>query len=268
MFVLAPVLINMAEFEALEAFKPSSKDGREIQPILIALFSGFETKISTMFSDLKTEVMKVLNENSAAVTEMKKEVSSLKQRVAQLEERIEDNESYERRDTLIISGQAVPPAHPGENTKNVTCSLLREKVNIEVSPGDISACHRLDRPNSRNRTNRPRIIVKFCRRDLRNDVKSAARVSKPDNLYINDSLTPLQQTISYVLRVAKREFPEIISGFSTQDGKNFVWVKPPNPSASGARDLRLNVSSHDRLSTFCTRSLQKPVSHFIDNWPH
>ena len=91
---------------------------------------------------------------------------------------------------------------------------------------------------------------------------------KPSKFFVNEFLTPARQTISYVLRKAKKEFPHVISGSTSFDGKVFVWVKPPNPDAPRARDLRVEVSSHSKLMDFCTKTLEKPLSHFIQEWTH
>ena len=112
------------------------------------------------------------------------------------------------------------------------------------------------------------IIVKFCRRDSKNDLVAASRRVKANQFFINESLTPLRQTIAFVLRKAKREFPEKISGSTTLDGKNYVWIQPPNPNAPGAKATRLAVHTHDRLTSFCEKTLGKPLTHFIDTWTH
>ena len=55
---------------------------------------------------------------------------------------IEDNDSYERRDTLILSGCAIPAGSTNENTSVIAGAAIRDKLNIEVSPADISTVHR------------------------------------------------------------------------------------------------------------------------------
>ena len=62
-----------------------------------------------------------------------------------------------------------------------------------------------------------------------------------------------------------RENPEIVSGSTTFEGKYVVWTKPPNPSAIGARDLKHNVGSLDKLEKFLLRTLNKPLSHYLQN---
>ena len=54
------------------------------------------------------------------------------------------------------------------------------------------------------------------------DILNAARQVKPENFFVNECLTPTQKAIGYVLRKAKKEFPNIVSGSTTFDGKHFV----------------------------------------------
>ena len=70
---------------------------------------------------LKSEFTEKINEKDKEIAIVKSELNSVRTRLAQLEERqlaqLEDDaEAYERRDTLIISGDGVPEAFQGENT--------------------------------------------------------------------------------------------------------------------------------------------------------
>ena len=193
-------------------------------------------------------------------TQLEHEVEQLKKHVMKLEEKIEDNDSYERRDTLVLSGSAIPPASNMENCPDIVCKF--------ISASDISVSHRLSTKSSSQRTPKKDIIVKFCRRNTKLDVLNSCRKSKPNNLFVNEFLTPSRQTIAYVLRKAKREFPHLISGSTSFDGKVFAWIKPPNPHAAGAKDLRVEINTHSKLENFCSRTLEKPLTHFIQEWTH
>ena len=112
------------------------------------------------------------------------------------------------------------------------------------------------------------ILVKFCRRDTKNEVITRARKMKSTDFYATESLTAPRQTIAYVLRKAKKEFPHIVSGSTTIDGKNFVWTKPTNSSNPNAKCFRQAVHTHSRISDYCMKTLGKPLNHFIDGWNH
>ena len=66
----------------------------------------------------------------------------------------------------------------------------------------------------------------FCKRSTKLDLLSSACRKKADNSFVNESSTPIAHIISYVLRKAKQQHPDNISGSTTFDGKNYVWVKP------------------------------------------
>jgi hypothetical protein len=86
-------------------------------------------------------------------------------------------------------------------------------------------------------------------------------------MYVNESLTKTRSTVMYALRRAKRQLPEKISGIGSMDGRVCVWVKPPNPSAVGARNTRMFVNTRKKLEEFCDEILNTPMASFIENWP-
>lgn len=259
--------------KALSELPVTTKDGKAIVPAITSFFENFQGKLTsmfdeirnefqTMFTDFKKELLDLEKEKDAKVKKMEVEVVTLKKQIANLEERIEDSEAYERRDALIISGSKVPPARENEDCVQVVRNLTRQHLNLSIPENEISIAHTLRSTSSSSQNNRS-IIVKFCRRNMKSDVMNAARRLKVQNLFMNECLTPTQRKIGFVLRKAKREFPAIVSGSTTFEGKHHVWTKPPNPNAPGARDSKHIISSIDRLENFCTRVLNKPMSEFF-----
>ena len=256
-------LVTMSEIDNLVGLQVTSKDAKALIPVLISLFRESDAKHEKMLNDMKNEFLEAVRQKDVTIENLSNEVSSLKKRVSKLEERIEENDQYERRDTLIFSGPSLPPSTTNENCEHVIRSAIKNNLNVELSPGEISVAHRLGAKPATQRPDRRSIIVKFCRRNTKVDILSSARTKKVPNFFANESLTPLNQTISFVLRKMKKAVPEKISGTTTIDGKNYVWVKSP-----GARDLRQVISSHERLISFSTDVLRKPLSEFIEIWPH
>lgn len=186
-----------------------------------------------------------------------------------MEDRIEDNDMYERRDTLVFSGAKLPVQQPNEDTSGIIAKLLKDNLNFPNLPNsEISVSHRLSSRDTKGLSGRSPIIVKFCRRHTKVDILNRARKKKPENLFINEHLTPMQATISFVLRKAKQDFPDLVSGSTTFDGANFVWIQPPNPAARGAKALRMKITSHRKLDEFCTNTLKKPLTEYIPKWIH
>ena len=268
LFIAAYNHLQYPNMEALNEIQPTSKDCKLLIPALINFLNSFETKYEEMFTSMKTEFLAAITERDSKIVNMENETSLLKKRILALEDRIEENEAYERRDTLIISGSSIPPAQENENCSLAVRNLFKDKLNVVVSEGDISVSHRLGAKMNSQRQDKRSFIVKFCRRSTKTDLMASARKKKPANFFVNECLTPTQRAIGYVLRKAKREFPNIVSGSTTFDGKHFVWVKSPNPDARGARDSKQPISSYERLKTFCNQVLGKPVDHFTDTWPH
>lgn len=183
-----------------------------------------------------------------------------------MEEKIDDADAYERRDTVIVSGKAVPTVTDGESCLQIVSDLLKNELKLIVPATDISTAHRLGkRPATQQPDNRS-IIVKLCRRDLKKDILDACRQLKPE-MYVNESLTPTRNTIMYVLRKAKRKCPDKISGCISIDGRVCVFVKPPNPDAPGARNSRMFVNTPHKLELFCHDILETPLATFIENLP-
>ena len=68
---------------------------------------------------MKKEFLAAVAEKEEKVSALKLQNDLLKKRVDALEERIEENEAYERRDSLIISGSTIPPANNDEDCSSI-----------------------------------------------------------------------------------------------------------------------------------------------------
>ena len=73
----------------------------------------------------------------------------------------------------------------GESVSDVVIGLIDEKLKIKVRRDDIDTCHRL---SMRDGAARP-IIVKFCRRSVRNEVYRAKPRLKNSKIVIREDLT-------------------------------------------------------------------------------
>ena len=250
----------MDQFRALNELKLTTNDGKSLKPAILTVFQAFETNFSKMFADLKSEFLKVCEEQSEQILKLSTEVSDLKKQVSSLEEKIDEQDAYERRDTLIFSGSSIPVFNAGENCPELVKNLVQNEFQLIISPTDISVSHRLGRKPTNQRPDKRNLIVKFCRRDTKRDILAASRRVKSQNLYANESLVPQRQSIAYALRKAKRDRPNIISGSTTIEGKVFVFVKAQNPND---RDTRIEINTLEKLETFCQRNLNQSASNFL-----
>ena len=139
-------------------------------------------------------------------------------------------------------------------------------LKLNVNPNDISTCHRLGRKPVSQGPDRRKIIVKLCRRDMKHELFGACRKMKPRNVYINESLTKQRETIAYALRKMKRDHANVIKGVSTFNGRIYVWVI--NTEDPRRNDRKEMVNTYDQLNEFSLSHLNKPVTDFIETWPH
>ena len=254
-----------SDFKALSDIQPTSKDCKTLIPTLIELFETMQFKMDQQFTKLREEFTKMAKEKDDQISDLRAEVSTLRKTVNKLEGQMDDNDAYERRDTLIFSGSTLPAAEDGEDCAQILRRNLKDKLKFVIPQDGISVCHRMgSKPKTQRPDTRP-IIAKFCHRSTKNDIVDASRKMKVPQLFINESLTPIRQTIAYVLRKGRREFPDKVSGISTRDGRVFVWIKPPSPDA---RAIKRAINTRHELEDFCHRTLEKNLTHFIDNWTH
>ena len=231
-----------------------SEDGKLIIMVL-------EQKMEQLISKFTNEIKK----RDEKIEMLEKEVIDLRQGVAKLSEKLDDADAYERRDTLIISGSAIPVATPGERVADLVCEMVRQKMKMTLSSTEISTAHRLGgRPKSQTEDKR-NFIVKLCRRETKQEIISACKKTKPEGLFINENLTPLRNNIFHSLRRAKRKFPNIIAGCGSYDGKVHVYIRPPNPAAHMARNSKVSVNTQEQLIHFCKQTLKIEPSTLLDD---
>ena len=228
--------------------------------------------ITAQLDLFRAEFLNKLVEKDKEIDNLKLEVNTLKVKIANMEEIIDDADAYERRDTLIFSGDAIPQFKTGENCRDIVCNLAKDKLNLQIAHTDVSTSHRLGKKPEDQRVDKRNIIVKLCRRDLKRDLINACKEKKPD-LFINENLTPLRNTIMYALRKIKGKFPNIVTGSASFEGRVFVWIKkPPLPSdpAGTERKSRIPINTKFKLEDFCNKFLNTPLDTIIKitNWPY
>ena len=249
--------------DELNKIQPTTKEGKTLIPALVKAFEKFEFKLEAMLSDLKEEFLSVAKSQGMIITALKDKVGILEKKVSALEDKVDDQEAYERREQIILSGSCLPDYKNDESCVAIVCTAIKSELKIDISSSEISMAHRLGAKPRTQKPDRRNIIVKFCRREMKKEILAACRKVKPKNLYINESLTPTRQSCAFALRKAKKDFPEIISGTSSIDGKVYAWLKPPNGSKSGAKDIRVAINSPQKLKDFFVKSLNTPLCSYM-----
>lgn len=263
----------------LASLNPTSGDGKKLVPIIRSLFQKFEESLTAMFTEqvdkLRSDFHNLVESQNAEISSLRETVqqqrllvSNLNSKVSKLELGLDEADAYERRDTLIISGQNIPVGYNGENCVEVVRQLSLDKLGLTFDACDVSTAHRLGKRNNPESPDKRGIIVKFCRRDISKRLFSAARTKRPVNLYINESLTPTRRKILYALRQIKKAHPNIVSGCTSQDGKVFVYTKPSANSPPEAQNLKTPINSNDQLISFCRDFIKRPLDEFLGAQNH
>ena len=221
--------------------------------------------IQDEFSKFRTEFMEDLKRKDQQVQSLTSEVGVLKKKVEKLENLLDESDAYERRDTLIFSGPAVPAVSRDENCSKIVQELVKNELRCIIGENDISVAHRLGRQPASQGPDTRSIIAKFIRRDTKRDIFMASKKqTRPSRVFANESLTPVRRTIFKTLRVIKQAHPNIVTGCSTFEGRVYAYTKP---DTAAARDKRHLISNHEMLETFCRDVVKKPLSSFLDSWP-
>ena len=226
--------------------------------------------LTNQFNKINALIIEQNKEKDAIISSMQVKINSLEDTLSKVEERLDDADMHARRDTVIVSGTGVPPcAGANENCMEIIVALFKEKLNIQsFSTGDISVAHRLGSPpKSSSDADRRNIVVKFCRREKKREIFFACKTHRPD-FYVNDSLTPLRNSVLYALRSVRRAHPELITGTSSSEGKVSAWIKVVGDDAENPVRRRVFVNTHQQLINFCQDVVKRPLSDFIKEWKH
>ena len=246
-----------------------SNDDRSLSDMLAKLKGDSKLMMNILlgqFKDLRTEFTNVTAAKNEEINELRNELGDLKKTVNKLEEMIDSQDSYERRDTIILSGNDIPEVSTGEICSNIVHDIIQSKLRIQLAPNEINTAHRLGpKKQSQGPDKRP-IIVKLCRRDTKRQLTAAARSQNSTSpLYVNESLTPKRRTILYALRQMKKAQPSMVVGCSSVDGQVYAFTKS---TREGARNVRHSINSHVALVEFCREHVKKPLDTFLSEWVH
>ena len=250
-----------------------STEGKTLLGYLKAEFSQFKEEISSQlineFTKIKADLIK---QHHAEIKTLQDKVSSLEVNLSaankkndhledelrSVHKRNDDADQYSRKDSVILSGPALPPFAQEENTAQVVQKLLKDHLNVDLTDVDISTTHRLG-PLRNNTPGKRNIYVKLVRRDTKRLIISTCKGKRNGQLYANESLTPLRKKMFNTLRKMKKDVPSLVKGTSTLDGKVFAYTPPIN---GNTRDQRHLISDWDALKEFCRLYVKKPLDNF------
>lgn len=195
-----------------------------------------------------------------------REVESLKLQIQDLVEQRDDLENYGRRSTIVISGPSITPARTHEDCFETSIELIASKVGIPISRNDIDICHRLpvaksDDPSRPTDPSKKPIIVKFVRRETKQQVLKASREKKPTAIFFNESLSRTRSKILYVIRKVKREYGAKIASYKTEDCNIRVFT----PSLADRNRLEVTtVNTRRKLDEFLMTKLGFMSTRYLE----
>ena len=246
---------------------------KELQESLKSSNLELRNYIKEEIESVKSFYSVQLSEQAGKIATLEAEVINLKQAVAcmkgvsskltKLEAKCEDEDAYKRRDVIVLSGSSLPIVSNEENCSQMAINLMKNALDVQLQPSDISTCHRLGRPKSGS-VDRRGLIVKLCRRDNKSLIMSAARNKKPLNLYVSEHLTPMRNTIMFALRRMKKHAGSRVVGCGSTNGKVSAWVKPPNSDVA----VKMEVNNRNTLEHVSTTFAGVGLSEFVPEWRH
>ena len=230
---IQPLLDNMLQAELHDI----SHEGKQIVKSIAKILDFGLLSATTKYDDrlrLKDIQIAVLTHKNA---ELEDKISQLERRLNAHDrelrspyQRVDEQDQYERRDTIIISGDELPEEHPDENSANVVVSTLNRVLELNTSVSDINIAHRLGRKSPTSHGEPPArrpIIVKLQSRMLKQNIVRRCIVKKP-KLYVNESLTPPRRTIYRRFLAIRKERKGLIESLHTTDGRIVLKLKDLN----------------------------------------
>lgn len=213
--------------------------------------SFVSAKYDNLLKDL--ESLKSSRENTKSpnmkddIQELTNRVNNSINQIEQLKQDLDDHEQYIRRECLEIRGI---PLGLNEDTNEIV-RKVGHLVDIDISERDISVSHRLphkNKPTPQSDNKDPSIIVRFVRRDLRDEFYKARSKLKekttrdlgierlsPQKLFITESLTKRNKNLLNKCLQKKKELQY-----------KFLWTK------YGKILLRKHEKSH--VVAICTEN--------------
>ena len=179
-------------------------------------------EISNGNSSLKDEIN---NLKDTVIKRLQEENQNLRQKYNKLEAKIVKLETEQnslaqngRRNNIVISG--IPDSIDDNNLENTVISMI-SNTNVNIEENDIEVCHRFGKPDVKSKSKK--IVVRFVNRKNCNKIfenknklkKLNNELAKSSNekhnfregtkVFVNESLTPMNDFIAFNYRKLKRE---------------------------------------------------------------
>ena len=91
-----------------------------------------------MFCEIYDEIIYIRKERDIKLDKLECKNMEMKKKISRLKVKIDEKDVYERKDMVIVFGNAIPPVNKEENCSTLTSKLIKDHLNYVVSPNDIS----------------------------------------------------------------------------------------------------------------------------------
>lgn len=171
-----------------------------LEKTMLSRFDGLDKEILNL-KDIIIKDLQIENQR------LRKKVNDLQKKIISSEENINSLEQYGRRNNIEISG--IPESVEDKKLEETIIEVL-SKIDVNVSASDIEACHRLGKPNNKER----KTIIRFVnrkyakkallnRKSLMQADTTSLRINNR-NVFINENLTRSNGKIAFHSRNLKR----------------------------------------------------------------
>ena len=205
-----------------------------------------QKELFTLFGPLFKEIESNVCTN--LMTELRSELGKKDNKIAELEAKIDRLEQSQRQDSLKFYGLK---ESENEDTDKLIIKTLKENLNIDLTPMDISNSHRIGKIGNDNKSNKQEdrpILVKLTRESVRDKLLNTKKElrEKESTLYINESLTKKTADLFKKARDIKKQ--GYIKMTWTRNGK--IYYK------ENENDPPMEICSEDQINTIKEASKQ------------
>lgn len=234
-----------------------SKENKKVVNIIIEHFNNTIAIYREEIINLKDRVETLESSLENEVTD----INTLVTRLDAFERRRENEHVDKMKSNLVISG-AVQNSDLNENCVQTVLALVGSLSDVTLHENDIKTASRIGR-KQQNGPDKRNIVFELSQQYKKREILNACRRCKPA-FYINEYLIPSRASIMYVLRKAKKKFPNKIGNLRSNDGSIQVFPTEHGDS-SGPRARPLTVNTASELDKYLLQQVNKTSKDIMEN---
>ena len=132
----------MSSSMATRSSKKAPDTAENFADILNEFRKDFDS-IKTDLASVRQDLTALLEKKDEKIRCMNDVIVKLQGKVKKLEDHIEEQNVYDRRDAIVISGNCLPEVVENENCTKLVEDIVKNKLKVNIRTSDISTAHRL-----------------------------------------------------------------------------------------------------------------------------